>query len=132
MPTDPLVDACTTDTLPGTFVAFTVLPDFLSNCALAYPALGQRLQVRRFSEFAPGWRSPVIPLSAVNEAPSPDDFGAHAVTRFEQMVRAHGSNPGGFASAARDSVRDVLQEHASDGYRRPLMKRLADLTLSHL
>lgn len=127
-----LIDACTTDTLPGTFVAFTVLPDFLSNCALAYPALGQRLQVRRFSEFAPGWRSPVIPLSAVNEATTPDDFGANVIVRFEQIVRTHGSNPGAFSAEAKSSVQDVLQEHASDGYRRPLMKRLADLTLSHL
>jgi hypothetical protein len=127
-----LIDACTTDTLPGTFVAFTVLPDFLSNCALAYPALGQRLQIRRFSEFTPGWRSPVIALPAVNEASSPEDFGSEVVMRFEQIVRAHGSNPAAFTTKARMSVRDVLQEHASDGYRRPLMKRLADLTLTHL
>jgi len=69
-----LIDACSSGGLERVLVVFAVLPGFLNNCAEAYPALGQRLQMPRKAGDSAGWRSPVLPLAAVNSTASPEEF----------------------------------------------------------
>ena len=125
-----MIDACPTGRVFGTLVVFAVLPDFLERSALAYPALGQRLRTRLTSDTTP-WRSPVLRVDDIGIVADPDAFLEHAAARFSGI-------PNGIPDADRHSLHmalvragaEVLQKHAGSGYRRPLMKQLAAVTLA--
>jgi hypothetical protein len=120
-----LIDACATGDLQRTLVVFAVLPGFLSNCAEAYPALGQRLNMVRSHDTSAGWRSPVLPLPAVNSTDSPEAFLDEAVDLFGNLVTRCGGDGRRSRKAMRDAGQRILRSEASDGYRRTLIKDLA-------
>jgi hypothetical protein len=80
-----LIDASATGGLTGCVAVFAVLPGFIQQCALAYPALGQRLHVPS-GEVKAGWRWPVLRLDLVGSMSEPRTFLAEIVKRFEQLA----------------------------------------------
>ena len=132
------IDGCTTGGLVGTVAVFAVLPGFLENCTRLYPALGQRLEIGRGGDLAgegvtaPAWRWPVLPIEAVGSTPAPEAFLDGVAGRLERLVVECGGAADGLGEVLRAEGSGVLAEHAGSGYRRPLMKRLAALTLARL
>lgn len=130
-----VIDSCTTGGLVGTAIVFAVLPGFLDNCALKYPALGQRLALPRGAVVTPAWRWPVLPLDAVTPDQEHEDFLDAAVERFSALMAHCGAAEEGldeFADELYACGATVLGEQAGQGYRRPLMKQLASLVLDRL
>ena len=130
-----LIDGCTTGGLIGTAIVFAVLPSFLDNCALHYPALGQRLALPRGSGVVPSWRWPVLQLDAIVPAQEFEDFLDGAIERFRVLLTHCGVNETNLSEFTEESCRRgaaVLAEHVGQGYRRPLMKQLASLALERL
>jgi hypothetical protein len=127
-----LVDACASGDLMGALVVFAVLPGFLNSCGEAYPALGQRLQMPARDSSVIGWRSPVLPLSAVNTARDAESFLNGAVAVFERLIRACDAASSGSISQMREAGDTVLRTEVGSGYRRPLMKNLAAIACRHI
>ena len=127
-----MIDACPTGRVFGALVVFAVLPDFLERSAMAYPALGQRLRTRLTVDQTP-WRSPVLRVDDVGIVSDPCAFLEQAAARFSAI-------PNGLGDAGRRSLQlelvrageAVLENHAGSGYRRPLMKQLAAVTLARM
>lgn len=127
-----MIDACPTGRVFGALVVFAVLPDFLERSAMAYPALGQRLRTRLTVDQTP-WRSPVLRVDDVGIVSDPYAFLEQAATRFSGI-------PNGLGDAGRRSLQAelvrageaILENHAGSGYRRPLVKQLAALTLAKM
>jgi hypothetical protein len=126
-----LVDACPSGRI-GAFVAlFAVLPGFVRQCAEVYPALGQRL-ARPAGLVSSPWRSPVLRVADANTVRSADDFLKQAVERFVELASTLGPVPDGFAALLSVRGQALLREQAGEGYKRPLMKGLADTALKSL
>ncbi len=126
-----LIDGAASGSLTATVAVFAVLPGFIRHCALAYPALGQRLQVNRDGRPV-GWRSPVIPLEAISTTVDADAFLDGMVDRIAALLDHCGVELNGQAAGLRDAGKEVLAQNAGSGYRRDLVKRLATLTTQHL
>ncbi|MFN8517275.1 MAG: BREX system ATP-binding domain-containing protein [Thermomicrobiales bacterium] len=126
------IDGCTTGGIAGTIAVFAVLPGFLENATRLYPALGQRLEMTRDADIPPAWRWPVLPVDAVGTTPLPEDFLAQIATRLTDLVAATGQSITDLYPALHAAGTAVLAEQAGSGYRRPLMRRLAALTLERL
>uniref|UniRef100_UPI00356AFC25 BREX system ATP-binding domain-containing protein n=1 Tax=Gemmatimonas sp. TaxID=1962908 RepID=UPI00356AFC25 len=126
-----LIDASASGSLVATVAVFAVLPGFVQNCALAYAALGQRLQLARDGR-AIGWRSPVIPLDAISTEPDPDAFLTGIVNRVSSLLQHCGVELNGQQPQFYAAGQEVLQQNAGSGYRRALVKRIATLTLQQL
>jgi hypothetical protein len=126
------IDGCTTGGIVGTVAVFAVLPGFLEHTTRLYPALGQRLEMARDADIPPAWRWPVLPVEAVGTTPAPEDFLAGIAARLTDLVAATGTPTDGLAEALHAGGDAVLAEHAGAGYRRPLMRRLAALTLERM
>lgn len=126
-----LIDASATGALVGTVAVFAVLPDFLENCRHAYAALGQRLHVDRGARTV-GWRSPVLPLDLVSSGQEPEEFLEGLVDRIEELLRACGVSLNGQRHTLAEAGRQVLERNAGSGYRRPLVKQIATMSLRHL
>lgn len=125
-----LIDSSASGRLESTLFVFAVLPDFLSSCANAYPALGQRLQAPEL-DLDSAWRWPVLDLDSTNSASEPEDFLNEMVEKLVQL--SSGVKPSGdLAATLREAGEDVLNEHAGSGFRRPLLKRLATMVLDHI
>lgn len=127
-----MIDACPTGRVFGALAVFAVLPDFLERSAMAYPALGQRLRTTLTTETTP-WRSAVLRVDDIGIVTDPDEFLEHAATRFCSIPNS--LNDSARKALHRELVRvgaTVLEKHAGSGYRRPLMKQLAALTLTKL
>jgi hypothetical protein len=123
-----LIDGCTNGILTGTVVVFAVLPGFLENCAMVYPALGQRLQMDRELN-KPAWRWPAMPVDLVNTTKDPDEFLVQAINRIEGIVKDCGGNTKTFRSRAFDLGQEILNRNAGSGYKRELLKALASQAL---
>jgi len=126
------IDACFTGGLVGTVAVFAMLPGFLEACALEYPALGQRLQITRGGLYPPAWRWPVLPLEAVGSVTDPDEFLSEAVEVFIGLCSEHIPTVDGMDARLRHEGKSVLEADAGTGYRRPLIKALADAALNGL
>ena len=126
-----LVDACPTGRVRGLVAVFAVLPGFVRQCASVYPALGQRLArptvLKRHS-----WRSPVVFVSETSSIGSPEEFLEAAVNLFAELAACVDPGTDGLPRLLTEAGDQVLLLHAGEGYRRPLMKALADRTLAHL
>lgn len=127
-----LIDASASGSLVATAAVFAVLPGFVENCALAYAALGQRLQVNRFGDEQAGWRSPVLSLQAVTTEQDPEGFLEGLLDRLELLLRHCGVSGDGYRPAFHTAGCDVLARNAGSGYRRDLVKRLATLANARL
>lgn len=127
-----LIDGCMTGRQVWTAVVFAVLPGFIETCTRQYPALGQRLEMARGQDVVPAWRWPVLPIDAVTMAGDPGDFLRGAVERFVLLVGHCGGDESGLKGALMDAGNEALAEQAGSGYRRPLMKRLATISLQRL
>jgi P-loop Domain of unknown function (DUF2791) len=126
-----LIDASASGSLVATVAVFAVLPGFVENCALAYAALGQRLQLVRDGR-AVGWRSPVIPLDAVSTEPDPDAFLTGLIDRVSALLKHCGVELNGKQQQFQVAGQEVLLRNAGSGYRRALVKRIATMTLQQL
>jgi len=126
------IDGCTTGGIVGTVAVFAVLPGFLEQGTRLYPALGQRLEMWRDADTPPAWRWPVLPIEAVGTTPAPEAFLAGIAARLVDLAAAAGAATDGLADALHAAGQAVLAEHAGEGYRRPLMRRLAALTLERI
>jgi hypothetical protein len=126
-----LIDACASGGVVNVIFVLAVLPGFVEHCALAYPALGQRLSVPAESDDV-GWRWPWIRVEHVTPDVDPEAFVRSASRRFEQLVRQCGATPNGLSGRFVSAGMKVLEGHAGVGYRRPLIKSLATLALEHL
>ena len=126
-----LIDATASGTLVATAAVFAVLPGFVENCALAYPALGQRLQMDRDSRLV-GLRSPVIPLEALSTEADPDSFLNGLVNRVAVLLDHCGVHLNGQQQELQAAGKQVLALNASSGYRRALVKRIASMILQLL
>jgi hypothetical protein len=124
-----LIDGCTTGGVVATVTVFAVLPGFLDQCALAYQALGQRVQAPPNDGRPPSWRWPVLCVDELAFAGQADRFADEAVTAFERAARHCGAAPTGLDEELRRAAQDAVKRNAGAGFRRLLMKRLATLTL---
>jgi hypothetical protein len=127
-----LIDASANGGLVATATVFAVLPNFVETCALAYPALGQRLQLNRDSSFSPGWRTPVLPVERVTTEGHPHAFLEALVERMHVVIRSRSNKPNGARERLLNAGTLVLEQNAGSGYRRALMKQLATLVLQEI
>ena len=81
-----LIDACTGGSLPATVVVFAVLPGFINRCSVAYDALGQRIRAPDWVDGPVPWRWPLLPLRAISETNSPEEFLDAICTRLEEIA----------------------------------------------
>lgn len=124
-----LIDSCASGGVVNVVVVLAVLPGFVENCGEVYPALGQRLHVPAADGQA-AWRWPWIRIGEVTPELSPHAFLDHAAVRFEKLVSDANGGTDGLRHRLAAAGREVLAKHAGTGYRRPLIKRLATLTLN--
>ena len=127
-----LIDACTSGSLAGTLAVFAVLPGFLEDCAIDYPALGQRIAMPRDDLHSPAWRWPVLPVSSVNTVSTPEEFLAGAAETLCRIVESNGKPTRALKRQMLEEGQGVLEKQAGSGYRRPLMKALARIALDEM
>lgn len=125
-----LIDATASGSLVAAGVMIAVLPGFVSQCAIAYPALGQRLQLNRNAGI--GWRAPVIPIEAVCSVGTPEQFLDGLIDRVDTLMQMCDVNLNGQRELMRAAGTAVLSRNAGSGYRRQLVKQIASLTLDQL
>lgn len=125
-----LIDASANGSLVGTAIVFAVLPDFVSNCGLAYPALGQRLS-RVPTHGRASWRWPVLRLDSITSYPDARDFVAALIERHEGILNRFGVNLNGKRQALVDAASDTLRLHVGSDYRRYVVKKVASISLTH-
>ena len=123
------IDACATGQLAGVVAVFGVLPGFLNRCALVYPALGQRLHTDPLDSKHVAWRWPVLPVSSLSTAGDPDTFCQQAINRIHGLVEPHIQSATTLRRGMISAAAEVLEHHAGDSFRRPLLKCLATLAL---
>ena len=124
-----LIDACAMGDLRGVLVVFAVLPGFLRRCAHAYQALGQRLERPDRGEDALAWRWPVVDVSDLCGDMSEERFADRAIGRMYDLANTNGFAPSDLRAEMSREARRVLESQASSGFRRPLMKVLAEIAL---
>jgi len=126
------IDACAAGGLSSTVAVFFVLPGFVQNCALAYAALGQRLQRRTSQVDGCAWRWPTLSIADVVSHLGPEAFVGAAADRMCQLAEQCQPTAPDLLDRLTTEGHDVLRRHAGTGFRRPLMKRLATVTLQVL
>lgn len=122
-----LIDQTVTGKVQGLIAVFAVLPGFTESCALAYPALGQRIQIAREHDDTPGWRTPVLPVGRTSDLESPELFVERLSDRFVELT-GHSDALGKLLKAAGIQI---VKSDVSSGYKRQLVKHLAVLSLEH-
>jgi len=126
-----LVDGGVTGLLCGAVSIFAVLPGFLEECSILYPALGQRLQMVRGPGYR-AWRWPVLAIDKVNSINSPEDYLDEAVSTYCSMVAICGGNVGKARDAMLAQGKRALAGNAGQGYRRELMRALAAVAVRNM
>lgn len=125
-----LIDGCASRSFQGTLFAFSVLPNFLEECARVYPALGQRLKVEYNGSRI--WRRPVLPIIDLNTTTESEEFLEKAVDKYVDMVKRCGGNIDGLKDSMMIQGNDVISLQSGSGYRRDLMKLLSLLALQKI
>lgn len=125
-----LIDATANGSLIATAVVFAVLPGFIESCALAYPALGQRLHRGRGTTRV-SWRWPVLPVDRVTQEIDPKRFLGELVERFASAVAQTGAPVNGLRETILREGAAALREHAGSDYRRYVVKRIATASIQH-
>ena len=124
-----LIDACASGSIHGSVIVFTVLPNFIRMCAEDYPALGQRLRAAPPEFLRPSWRTPVLDVAEVNTVQAHEKFAEHAVVRFREIAEQLGVVSNGLSEELQQAADSVLERNAGAGFRRELMKSLANKLL---
>jgi len=119
-----LIDGSVSGLLCGAAVIFAVLPGFLANCNVIYPALGQRLQMVNGPGYR-AWRWPVLPIDRINSTNTPEDYLDEAIRTFGSMVGTCGGDDEKARIAMLGQGKRVLAGNAGQGYKRELMRALA-------
>jgi len=127
-----LIDGCSTDLLVGTAVVFAVLPGFLEHCSQAYPALGQRLQIVRGGLQQRAWRVPVQLVDRINSIDSQELFLEEAANMLVHYAGLMCAAPEGLKAELMAAGERVLEHNVGMGYKRELMKTLANLTVRYV
>ena len=126
-----LIDGAANGALVGTAIVFAVLPDFVDQCALAYPALGQRLS-RSPRDGPVSWRWPILPLDTIATEQDPRDFLVALVDRHADVLKQCGVDLNGTRPRMMEAGTRTLARHAGSDYRRHLVKSIAQLSLSEM
>jgi hypothetical protein len=128
-----LIDGAVGGVFPSSLCVFAVLPGFVENCALAYPALGQRLHILRDTGRSVGWRSPVLPVEDTTSIQDADAFVDALARRLEQVARRHSpSLSDGLGERLKTVGRQIVQTNAGSGYKRQVIRTMATLTCTAL
>jgi len=127
-----MIDGCANGLMIGTVVVFAVLPGFLETCTRSYQALGQRLQIFRGQNYRPSWRWPVLPVDYLNDVIEYEDFLDYSINKYIDITKKLNGNTSGLASIMRKEGEYVLESNAGSGYKRILMKTLANIVLERL
>jgi hypothetical protein len=122
------IDGCASGKVGGTVAVFTVLPRFIENCTLAYPALGQRLESSR--EGAESWRWPVLDVEQVTPGFSDVQFVEALAQRMTALTssRAPKLKPQALVAIGLKT----LEKHAGSEYRRFVARQMALTVLREL
>jgi len=129
------IDAAATGHLQGVAAVFGVLNEFLEDCNLVYPALGQRLEMSHKAGQKASWRWPVLRLDQVNTIEHPDEFVAAACERYGEIAAELGLPQHVVTELLVRLERDgrqVVESNAGWAFRRPLAKVLATSLLDAL
>lgn len=124
-----LIDAVSAGDLPGVCCVFGVLADFGDRAAMAYPALGQRLDRPRHTRAPLRW--PVLDVSEINLHADPDEFARAASEHFTELARAAGARDLK-SEHLRKLTKNVLFSQAGASVRRELIRTLAAEVLRNL
>lgn len=127
-----LIDGCTTGLLVGTITIFAVLPGFLENCNMVYPALGQRLHFFRGGLTKPAWRYTVLPVHYLNTVREPEDFLRNATELIVSLVEDCGGNTSGLLNEMFKHGKVIIESNVGTGYKRELMKALSALAANRI
>lgn len=119
-----LVDGGVTGLLCGAVSIFAVLPGFLEECNILYPALGQRLQLVRGPGYR-AWRWPVLPIDKVCSTNTAEEYLDEAIKTLSSLVATCGGDRDKALGRMREQGQRVLAVNAGQGYRRGLMRALA-------
>jgi len=128
-----MIDGCANGLIIGTVIVFAVLPGFLENCSKNYQALGQRLQLQisRYERYRPSWRRPVLSVDDINDVKY-EDFLENSIKKYTEIVTKLNGNTKELDIIMRRNGKMVLKNNAGAGYKRELMKTLADIVLERL
>jgi len=127
-----MIDAATNGSLVSTVAVFAVLPGFIQNCALAYDALGQRLEAGRNGHLTASWRWPVIYVDEASSFEDEEAFSAAAIEKLVSIAEEHLESTTPLWRELNSEAIRTLAGNAGTGVRRELMKALATVTLEHL
>jgi hypothetical protein len=122
------IDACATGKVTGTVAVFTVLPRFIENCTLAYPALGQRLEAPRGG--TGDWRWPLLDVEQVAPGFTDTQFVEALAARMTELVGVKA--PKLKTKSLTALGLKVLEKHAGGEYRRFVARQMALSTLSEM
>jgi hypothetical protein len=127
-----LIDACSSGRVVGTAAIFAVLPTFLENCRLAYPALGQRLGRPDQPASSLGWRWPVLPILALSTIVEPKQFLEELIRQFEALISSCGCASSTVQGRMRSEGLQIINDPRSREQRRRLVKHLAAVACQHI
>lgn len=135
-----LIDSAMVEgTFPGTGFVFTLLPGYLEQAGQYYPALSQRLQMISGPNGATrkaGWRWPFKPLDSIYVRPANEDpeeqFMRLAIKALVSELRRWGVALSEQDEEIWRAGRAALKRHAGSGYRRNVMKALAEAAFRRL
>lgn len=125
-----MIDSCFNGNLIGTLIVFAVLPGFLENCSLNYPALGERLQISNYDKAS--WRWQLISVELLNSIRNHEEFLEKAILVFEKNIKILKGNVTGIKDKMWRQGMMVIERNAGSGYKRELMKVLAGIALDYL
>ncbi|SET02493.1 P-loop protein of unknown function [Methanococcoides vulcani] len=134
------IDSCSSGEIAGTVATFAVLPNFIRDCIDCYPALGQRLEVQWNDATKMSWRSPILPVNAVNsyflnvENPlnQRELFLEHAINKFKSLVEYCGGNTDDIENDFQTIGRQELQNWAGDEYKRAIIRALTTCAVDRI
>jgi hypothetical protein len=129
-----LIDGTANGSLSAALVVFAVLPGFIENCSLAYPALGQRLHRDSYRENV-GWRFPVLPVDGLILNDDPDAFVEAFVDRVNDVIDQIGTSLVPRLTRQAELLlvaRAAAERQAGSGFRRHVVKQVATNAIRYI
>lgn len=130
------IDSCSSGYICGTLAVFAVLPNFINDCALCYPALGERLAFERYVYDNNSWRWPVQPVNVVNSFFTNEDSFQQRVQfleaislKFKHLIDYCGGSLVDAEEELYSVGMNALQQFAGENYKRAIIKALAECSI---
>jgi len=128
-----LIDGCSSGSLEGVLIVFSVLPDFISQVANKYEALAQRLQIVQGENKCTGWRLPLQKVDFVNTLSEDHQrFMDRMVEAYLRLAENFGISNNDFKKEVIETCNMVLRRNISSGYKRELAKTIATMMLERM